>query len=72
MAWTKNAAIWIKKTKKGDTYFSMKAERDIKEGEYLAFFKNNKDGVEKRPDYVSATKPEENSSQNKDIDDINF
>ena len=33
MNWINDAAIWAKKTKKGDTYLSMKAERDIKKGE---------------------------------------
>lgn len=58
-----NAVIWINKDKNGKTYFSFKAERDIKEGESFNFFKNDKAGVETRPDYKSYEKIEEMSPE---------
>lgn len=48
-----NAAVWIKKDKNGQNYISFKAERDIKEGESINLFKNDKQGNPMRPDYRS-------------------
>jgi hypothetical protein len=62
MKYSDNAAIWKKKDKNGKTFLSFKASRDIKEGESLAFFENNKDGVETRPDFKSYDKIEEDQS----------
>lgn len=59
MKYKNNAVIWIKKDKNGKPYFSFKAERDIKEGETFNFFKNDKGGVETRPDYKSYEKIED-------------
>lgn len=51
MSWINDAVVWIKTSKKGEKYISFKAERDIKAGESISLFKNNKNGVETRPDY---------------------
>ena len=51
MSWINDAVVWIKTTKKGEKYISFKAERDIKAGESISLFKNNKTGVQTRPDY---------------------
>ncbi len=58
-----NAAIWKKKTKNGDTYLSFKADRDIKEGEYLNFFNNRFKKNDKHPDFTSSTKIEDKPSE---------
>jgi len=50
-----DCVMWEKKTKNGKTYFSWKAERDIKTGESINIFINNKNGVETRPDYRAYT-----------------
>lgn len=74
--WQNNGAIWIKTGKTGEKFLSFKASRDIKAGESLNFFKNDKKGVEKRPDYQSSTKIEDKNEDfitSKDLaDDINF
>ena len=51
--YTKNACAWVSKDKNGKTYISFKAERDIKEGETINLFKNDKGDNPKRPDYRS-------------------
>lgn len=51
MSWINDAVVWIKTSKRGEKYISFKAERDIKAGESISLFKNNKNGVETRPDY---------------------
>lgn len=51
MNWINDAVVWVKTTKKGDKYLSFKAERDIKAGESLSLFKNDKGGNEMRPDF---------------------
>lgn len=48
-----NAVAWISKDKNDKPYISFKAERDIKEGESINLFKNNKGDNPKRPDYRS-------------------
>lgn len=48
-----NAVVWIKKDKNGKSFISFKAERDIKEGENINLFKNDKGDNPKRPDYRS-------------------
>jgi hypothetical protein len=63
MKYKNNGAIWINKTKTGQPYFSFRAERDIKEGEKFNFFKNDKGGVETRPDYKSYEKIEEETQE---------
>lgn len=50
-----DAAIWINKDKNGKSYISFKAERDIKEGESINLFKNDKGDNPKRPDYRAYT-----------------
>ena len=45
--------VWIKKDKNGKSFISFKAERDIKEGENINLFKNDKGDNPKRPDYRS-------------------
>jgi len=59
MKYKNNAALWVKKDKSGKAYFSFKADRDIKAGESFNFFKNDKGGVETRPDYKSYEKIED-------------
>lgn len=52
------AAAWIKKTKKGDDYISVK----LKDGTWLNLFKNNRKNSEKSPDYTEIAKKEENNN----------
>lgn len=51
MSWINDCAVWVKVNKKGEKYLSFKAERDIKAGESLSIFKNDKGGNEMRPDF---------------------
>lgn len=51
MSWINDCAVWVKTTKKGDKFLSFKAERDIKAGESISIFKNDKQGNEMRPDF---------------------
>lgn len=44
-------AIWKNKDKNGNTYLSMKIEKDLKAGEKINIFQNDKKGVESRPDF---------------------
>lgn len=53
------AAAWINTDKNGKKYISLKAERDIKAGESVNLFKNDKGGVDTRPDYRAYEKIEE-------------
>ena len=57
--YTKNAVIWVKKDKNDKPFFSFKAERDIKSGESLNFFKNDKGDNPARPDYRSYSTDED-------------
>ena len=57
--YTNNAVVWLKKDKNGKTFLSFKAERDIKEGESINLFKNDKGDNPKRPDYRSYEVEEE-------------
>lgn len=66
-----NAAIWKNQTKKGDTYLSFRADRDIKKGEKLNFFSNNRKTDDKHPDFTSYEKLEE-VKEDVDIDSIPF
>lgn len=72
MKYQNNAAVWKKKTKNGATYLAFKAERDIKEGEWLSLFSNKRKTSEKHPDFTSYNKIEDNSSYSKEVnpDDI--
>jgi hypothetical protein len=72
---------WLKRTKDGKPFISLKAERDIKAGESIALFKNDKGGVETRPDYrayekiedqYEVVKPQQGSTAQKIADDIPF
>ncbi len=75
MSWINDAAVWVKATNKGDKYLSFKAERDIKAGESLSLFRNDKGGNEMRPDFRAYhnDEPKEESGRDKDMkDDINF
>jgi len=51
--YTNNACAWVKKDKNGKPYISFKAERDIKSGENINLFKNDKGDNPARPDYRS-------------------
>ncbi len=61
MPYVDNAAIWIRKDKNGKAYLGFKAARDIKKDETFNFFKNDKGGVETRPDYKSYEKVEQDN-----------
>lgn len=65
------AAVWIRKDKNGQSFLSFKAERDIKEGESIALFKNDKGDNPKRPDYRAYT-VEEDKTEEVDFDKIPF
>ncbi len=54
------AAAWINETKQGNKYLSVKIEKDLKAGDKIALFKNDKGGVETRPDYRAYEKINEN------------
>ncbi len=56
------AAIWLKKDKNGKTYLSMKAESDIKKGDNFNLFRNDKNGVETRPDFRASEKIDDEST----------
>lgn len=56
-------AIWKRKDKTGKTYLSMKVERDLKAGESLNIFQNDKNGVETRPDFRAYEKIEDEEEQ---------
>jgi len=64
-----HGVIWKKKDKNGNTFLSFKAERDIKEGEWLNLFANDKGDNPKRPDFKAYDVKEENESQ-EDLGDI--
>ena len=53
------AAIWKKKDKNGKTYLSLKAEKNIKEGESFNLFENDKGDNPGRPDFRAYNKIEE-------------
>jgi len=57
------AAIWKKKDKNGNTFLSFKAERDIKSGESLNLFANDKGDNPKRPDFRAYTVEEEQETK---------
>lgn len=48
-----NGAVWVKKTKAGAQYLAFKADRDIKEGEWLNLFKPKKRNNDKAPHFTS-------------------
>ena len=52
-------AVWKKKDKNGNAYLSMKVERDLKAGDSVNIFANDKKGVEKRPDFRAYEKIED-------------
>ena len=56
-------AIWKRKDKNGNTYLSMKVERDLKAGESINIFANDKKGVENRPDFRAYEKVEDEDEQ---------
>lgn len=60
---------WKKQTKNGDTYLSVKAERDIKAGENINLFANDKGDNPNRPDYRAYEKVEE-PQQEVNLDEI--
>lgn len=66
----KIGALWLKQSKAGKTFMS--GELDI-DGEKIRIvvFKNDKDGVETRPDY-QIFKSEEKKQEEVDIADIPF
>lgn len=68
-----DAVVWIGKDKNGNKYISFKAERDIKKGESINLFKNDKGDNPKRPDYraytVEETEQAEQSYQAEDVAD---
>lgn len=63
MKYINNAAAWMKKDKNGKTFISFKADRDIKEGEWVNLFQNDKGDNPKRPDYTSYDKVEEEANE---------
>lgn len=56
-------AIWKRKDKNGNTYLSMKVERDLKAGESINIFANDKKGVENRPDFRAYEKVEDEDGE---------
>lgn len=66
------AAAWIKQTKKGDDYLFFKADVDIKAGESISLWLNDKGDNPKRPDYRAYEKEEEVSKGDDVADDIPF
>jgi len=61
--YTNNAVVWLKKDKNGKTFLSFKAERDIREGESINLFKNDKGDNPARPDYRSYEVEEEKEKE---------
>lgn len=57
-------AAWVKKTKRGDDYLSIK----LKDGTYVNLFKNRYKDTDRKPDFVEITKKDEQSSQNNESD----
>lgn len=53
------AAVWLKKDKNDKTFLSFKAERDIKKGDSIALFRNDKGDNPARPDFRAYEKVEE-------------
>lgn len=58
--YTNIAAVWLKKDKNDKTFLSFKAEKDIKAGDSIALFKNDKGDNQARPDFRAYTVEEEN------------
>lgn len=56
-------AVWKRKDKNGNTYLSMKVERDLKAGESINIFANDKKGVENRPDFRAYEKIDDDEEQ---------
>jgi len=63
MKYINNAVVWMKKDKNGKTFLSFKTERDIKDGESINLFKNDKGDNPARPDYRSYDKVEEDEDK---------
>lgn len=53
------AAVWLKKDKNDKTFLSFKAERDIKKGDSIALFRNDKGDNPSRPDFRAYEKIED-------------
>lgn len=68
------AVAWINKDKNGKSYLSVKAVRDIKKGESINLFKNDKGDNPKRPDYraYEVEEQEEEVDSEKVADTIPF
>lgn len=56
------AAIWKKTDKNGQTYLSLKVESDLKAGDSVNLFKNEKQGNESRPDFRAYKKIDDEST----------
>jgi hypothetical protein len=67
--YTKNACAWVSKDKNGKPYISFKAERDIKEGESINLFKNDKGDNPARPDYRSFNVIDDEVNNSADLTD---
>lgn len=57
------AAIWVKKDKNNNSFLSFKAESDIKQGDSINLFKNDKGDNPARPDFRAYIKIEDEQSQ---------
>jgi len=55
------AVVWKKKDKNGKTFLSFKAEKDIKNGESINLFLNDKGDNPSRPDFRAYNRIEDES-----------
>ena len=53
------AVVWVNEDKNGNKYLAFKAEQDIKEGETVNLFKNDKGDNPARPDFRAYEKVED-------------
>lgn len=78
MGYEEVGAGWIKTTKKGTRYISIKLKANLDSGEFLSLWKNEEKRTDKSPDYrltVNSDKPKtqrEESPTNDPDDDIPF
>jgi len=62
MTYINKAVVWIKKTKTGKSYLSVKLEQDFKKGDTFNLFTNDKGDNPSRPDYRAYEKVEDEAT----------